>query len=201
LSSITFNLPGSEAEAFAALYREFYPRVLGLCRYLLGSRDDAEDASSEVFLRLPKAMQRYDRNLPFGRWLSTVTGHYCLDLLRRRKVERRRFQHTDTKRPLPTNSASSPLDALIASEEEAKVRAAIARLPERYRAPLVLRYYHSLSYGEISDTLGLSQGTVKTRIFRAKKELQKALMREKLGGARLPHHDGSLPRAAFVTRT
>jgi RNA polymerase sigma-70 factor, ECF subfamily len=53
------------------------------------------------------------------------------------------------------------------------VWAAVALLPERYRAPLVLRYYHNLSYSEISASLGLTQSTVKTRIFRAKKELQK----------------------------
>jgi RNA polymerase sigma-70 factor, ECF subfamily len=178
LSSVAFNLPGSEADAFGALYREFYPRVLGLCRYLLGSRDDAEDASSEVFLRLPRAMQTYDRNLPFGRWLSTVTGHYCVDLLRLRKIERRHFQPAP-ERPLSADSACSPLDTLLASEERATVWAAVALLPERYRAPLVLRYYHNLSYSEISASLGLTQSTVKTRIFRAKKELQKKVMSNK----------------------
>jgi RNA polymerase sigma-70 factor (ECF subfamily) len=179
LSSIVFDLPGREGDTFAALYREFYPRVLGLCRYLLGSRDDAEDASSEVFLRLPKAMKTYDPTLPFGRWLSTLTGHYCVDVLRRRNIERRRFQPADPDRPISAEYPCSPLDAMVSSEERAAVRTAIARLPERYRAPLVLRYYDNLSYGEISATLGLSQGTVKTRIFRAKKQLQNAVMSDK----------------------
>jgi RNA polymerase sigma-70 factor, ECF subfamily len=181
LSSIAFNLPGLDGDAFAALYREFYPRVLGLCRYFLSSRDDAEDASSEVFLRLPKAMQSYDQNLPFGRWLSTVTGHYCLDLLRRRRLERRLFQTTGLDSPISAEGCGSPLDVMLSSEERSAVRAAIDRLPERYRAPLVLRYYHNLSYSEISATLSLSEGTVKTRIFRAKKQLQKAVMNNKDG--------------------
>jgi RNA polymerase sigma-70 factor (ECF subfamily) len=176
LSSIAFNIPGCEGEAFASLYREFHPRVLGICRYLLGSRDEAEDASSEVFLRLPKALRSYDRDLPFARWLSTVAGRYCLDLLRRRSLERRRLVPVNPDQPEPVASVRSPLESLLSSEEQASVQAAVARLPEMYRTPLVLRYYRELSYAEISDRLGISQGTVKTRIFRAKRELRRAVM-------------------------
>jgi RNA polymerase sigma factor (sigma-70 family) len=177
LSSIAFHIPGWEGEGFAALYREFYPRVLGICRYLLGSHDEAEDASSEVFLRLPRALMSYDRNLPFGRWLSTVAGRYCLDLLRRRSIERRRFQPASADGPEPVAPGHSPLDSILKREERATVRAALVQLPEAYRVPLELRYYGDLSYSAISDQLGLSTGTVKTRIFRAKKELQSIILR------------------------
>ena len=181
MSSIAYNLPGFEGEAFAALYREFYPRVLGICRRLLGSHVEAEDASSEVFLRLPRALVSYNRNLPFGRWLSTVAGRYCLDLLRRRTVERRRFRPLSSDRPEPAAPSGSPLESLLSWEEQAVVRSAMARLPKTYRVPLKLRYYCDLSYSEISNALGLSPGTVKTRIFRAKKELQAILLQEGVG--------------------
>lgn len=168
-------MPGFEGEAFATLYREFYPRVLGICRYLLGSHDEAEDASSEVFLRLPRALLSYDRDLPFGRWLSTVAGRYCLDVLRRRRLERRRFFPVNPDQPEPAALTGSPLESLLSMEEQARVRSALAGLPEGYRVPLELRYYGDLSYSEISNRLGLSEGTVKTRIFRAKKELRKSV--------------------------
>lgn len=58
-----------EAEAFAELYRQFFRRVFGLCRHLLGSAEAAEDATSEVFMRAQKAMSSYDSALPFPRWL------------------------------------------------------------------------------------------------------------------------------------
>ncbi len=175
MSSIPLNIVACEGDVFAALYREFRPRVVGLCRYFLGSREEAEDAASDVFLRLPKAMESYDRRLPFARWLSTVTGHYCLDLLRRWQTERRYFTHAAPGRPHPS-SASSPLDQLLAVEQENAVRGAVSRLPEIYRRPLVLRYYNEMSYEQISERLGLNKGTVKTRIFRAKKELQRTLL-------------------------
>jgi RNA polymerase sigma-70 factor (ECF subfamily) len=80
-----------EREGFAELYQEFGRRVLGLCRHLLGSPEVAEDARSDVFLRLPRAIDRYDPALPFDRWLLSVTSHHCLDVLRRRRLESRLF--------------------------------------------------------------------------------------------------------------
>jgi RNA polymerase sigma-70 factor (ECF subfamily) len=80
-----------DREGFAELYRVCGPRVLGLCRHILGSREAAEDARSDVFSRLPQVIDRYDPALPFDRWLLRVTSHRCLDLLRRRRLEARLF--------------------------------------------------------------------------------------------------------------
>lgn len=198
MSSIAFQMPAYDGEGLAALYREFYPRVLGLCRYLLGSRTEAEDASNEVFLRLPRALESYDRALPFSRWLSAVAGRYCFDLLRRRGAEQRRFLPASAEHPEPAAPGSSPLEALLLCEQQAAVRAAVARLPERYRTPLVLRYYGDLSYSEISNRLRVRQGTVKTRIFRAKKELQeimKAGSRFQVPGVRSVEAEALAPEA------
>ena len=84
----------NDAGALADLYREFRPRVFGLCRYMLGSREEAEDATSEIFARLQRAMKSYDASLPFPRWLLSITGHYCVDLLRKRRLEQRVFAST-----------------------------------------------------------------------------------------------------------
>ncbi len=173
MGTIALNLTECKGEAFAALYRQFYPCVLGLCRYFLGSREEAEDASSEVFLRLPKALATYNRSLPFARWLSTVAGHYCLDRLRRRRLEDQRFVRATSNWPEPASRTRSPLEELICDEEAQAVRTAIAQLPQKYRAPLVLYYYQGLSYQEISAQLALGAGTLKTRMFRGKRELKR----------------------------
>jgi len=69
---------------FDALYREHYPRVLGLCRRMLGGSSDAEDAAQEVFMRGYRAIRRYRREQPFGPWIAAIATNYCIDLLRRR---------------------------------------------------------------------------------------------------------------------
>jgi len=164
-----------DVEAFDAVYRHFQPRVLGLCRYLLGSSAEAEDAAGEVFARLPGAMKTYDASLPFPRWLSSVTSHYCVDLLRRRQVERRIFEPGEAESLDPPGTRPSPLQELLSAEARDGVRAAIEALPQRFRAPLVLRYYNDLGYDEIAAALGLTRANVATLIFRAKKELRAAL--------------------------
>jgi len=168
-----------EAEAFAELYRHFFRRVFGLCRHLLGSAEAAKDATSEVFLRVQQAMGSYDNTLAFPRWLLSIASHYCLDQLRRRRVERRVFEEPEAEHEAREATAlaagPSPLGELLAAEQRAAVRAAVARLSERYRVALALRYDSELSYDEIASALGLSRNHVATLIFRAKQELRRAL--------------------------
>jgi len=177
LSAVLGRAGSGDADAYAELFREFHPRVLALCRYLLGSSEDAEDAASEVFSRLQRSMKTYDVALPFPKWLMSVTSHHCVDLLRRRKVQQRIFDAPDERTPEAVSAERSPLEELVSVEQQNAVRKAIAALPERSRLPLVLRYYNELSYDEIAATLSLSRANVATLIFRAKQELRDALGR------------------------
>jgi RNA polymerase sigma-70 factor (ECF subfamily) len=126
MNSTAIKTMGGDREAFAELYREFHPRVLGLCRYLLGSPNEAEDAASEVFARLPRAIKTYNCALPFSRWVSSVASHYCVDLLRRRRSEQRIFERPIRQAPAPVASAS-PLQELVWEEKRSAVRAAIVQ--------------------------------------------------------------------------
>jgi RNA polymerase sigma-70 factor (ECF subfamily) len=169
---------GGDREGLAELYGTFGRRVLGLCRHLLGSPEAAEDARSEVFLRLPRAIDRYDPALPFDRWLLSVTSHHCLDVLRRRRLESRLFVAEVEERdsvPAGSESGPSPLAAVLAGEGQDRVRAALARLPDRYRVVLVLRYFGELGYEEIAAQLGLTRNHVATLIFRGKQALRRLL--------------------------
>jgi RNA polymerase sigma-70 factor (ECF subfamily) len=177
LSALVKRAGAADGEALAALYRHFHRRALGLCRYLLGSETEAEDAASEVFARLPRAMNSYDSSLPFPRWLMSVTSHYCVDLLRKRHVEKRLFAPAEADAPEPAAATPSPLQELLTVETRDEVRSAVAALPERYRLPLTLRYYNEMSYDEIAATLELTRAHVATLIFRGKQELRRALSR------------------------
>ena len=68
--------------AFEILYKEYYARVFGLCRRLLGSPTLAEDATQETFMRAYKYFKRYDTSQPFWRWIATIANNHCIDLLR-----------------------------------------------------------------------------------------------------------------------
>lgn len=177
LETLLRQAQAGDTAALGELYRNFHRRVLGLCRYLLGSAAAAEDAASEVFLRMQQAMSTYDTTLPFARWLLAIASHYCVDQLRRRRVEQRLFASEEIEGREPETPSVSPLGEALAGEQRAAVRAAVAGLPERLRLPLVLRYYSELSYDQIAAELDLNRNTVATLILRAKKELRRALRR------------------------
>jgi RNA polymerase sigma-70 factor (ECF subfamily) len=164
-----------DREAFAEVYRRFSPRVFGLCLHLLGSRPDAEDATSEVFLKVRAAVDRYDRSVPFGAWATSIATNHCIDRLRRRSREARLF---DPELPEDTPAAGcSPLEEMMAEEARGALLRALAALPDRYRVPLVLRYHAELTYADIASQLGLAREAVAVNLFRAKQRLRRELMR------------------------
>jgi RNA polymerase sigma-70 factor (ECF subfamily) len=144
---------------------------------MLDSREGAEDATSEVFLKLQRTIESYDGSIPFPRWLLRVAGNQCIDALRRRQRGLKVFVEVEDGAAVleATSAAPSPLGAVISKEERVQVRDTIARLPENYRVPLVLRYYSELSYDEIAQQLGLERNYVAALIFRAKQELRRRL--------------------------
>ncbi len=177
LQSVIARAQGHDAEALGEIYRLYVRRVFGLCRYMLDSRESAEDATSEVFLKLQRAIASYDGSIPFPRWLLRVAGNQCIDALRRRKRGQQVIVEAAEEVAVieAASSEPSPLGAVLSREERAQVRDAIARLPENYRLPLVMRYYGELSYDEIAQQLGLQRNYVAALLFRAKQELRRKL--------------------------
>jgi RNA polymerase sigma-70 factor (ECF subfamily) len=177
LESVLERAQGHDAEALGEIHRRYVRRVFGLCRYMLDSRESAEDATSEVFLKLHRSIESYDGSIPFPRWLLRVAGNQCIDVLRRRRRERQVIVEVEEGAAVmeATSSEPSPLGTVIRMAERAQLQAVIGRLPENYRVPLVLRYYSELSYDEIGQQLGLQRNHVAALIFRAKQELRRKL--------------------------
>jgi RNA polymerase sigma-70 factor (ECF subfamily) len=164
-----------EEDRFARLYREYYRRVHGLCRQLLGSSALADDATQETFLRAHGAFSRYDAGQPFAGWIMSIATNHCIDVVRRRSHERRLFGAEDVETAAADLDRGDALRDVLTAERAREVGAAVMRLPERYRVPLVLAYYRDLSYDEIAATLGLTRTHVGALICRAKQALRRDL--------------------------
>lgn len=177
LQSVIELAKGGDPEALAEVYRRYARRVFGLCRYMLDSRESAEDATSEVFLKLQRSIESYDGSVPFLKWVLRIAGNHCIDVLRRLRRGRQVIVDVEEEATVmeAAGSGPSPLSAVMSAEARAEVREAIARLPENYRMPLVLRYYSELSYTEIAQQLGLQKNYVAALIFRAKQALRRKL--------------------------
>lgn len=164
--------------ALAELYDRFAGDVERLCRRLLGPGDEAADARSEVFLRAQRAFASYERARPFRPWLLAIAGHYCVDRLRRLRTEGRLFDPKELSEEDLPERGPSPLGAALLREREEALRAAMAALPARYRAPMVLRYFAELSYEDIAQVLDVKPGQVGVLLHRAKLRLRAALAGE-----------------------
>jgi len=177
LDNVIQRAQGHDADALGEIYRLYARRVFGLCRYMLDSRESAEDATGEVFLKLQRSIESYDGSIPFHRWMLRVATNQCIDALRSRKRGRQVIVEGETEVAVmeAVSSEPSPLGAVLSAEERTGVRDAIGRLPENYRVPLVLRYYSELSYDEIAQQLGLKRDYVAALLFRAKQELRRKL--------------------------
>ena len=165
------------AEDVRAIYIAHYRHVLQVCRGFFRQREDAEDAAAEVFLKLYRVLHQKDETLPFRPWVSQVAGHHCIDKLRQKKRERSFSLEEVDLSGLADRSIPSPLSQVLSRDEQRRVREQLAGLPNKYKLPLILRYYKRMSYSEIGDVLNMRAPTVRVMLFRAKNQLARKLRR------------------------
>ena len=166
---------GGDPEAFAALFRRWEADVGRVCRRLLGPGAAAEDAISEAFLRARRALDSYAPDRPFRTWLLSIASHHCIDQLRRRSREQKIFDAGETGAADLADPSPSPLKRLVGREERERVLVAVEALPEKYRLPLVLRYFSEMDYEAISEVLDVPRAQLGTLLFRARRRLRDLL--------------------------
>ncbi len=163
-----------DPEAWGELYRQYAPAIFRFCRRALPAREDAEDATMEIFMKLKGKLSQYDETRSFSAWLYKVAANHCWDTLRRRKI--RQDKETEDVDTLPLEHPEpSQLEKLIEQRSSDEVRKALARLGARARMALVMRYYSDMSYDEIAEALGVRRAFVGVVLLRARHELRQAL--------------------------
>lgn len=165
-----------DTNAFAPLVERHKRGIVNFIHALVRSSEDADDVSQETFLRAYAHLQTFNPKLAkFSTWLyqiarNTARTHLMKD--RRRPQTEDLYEDETLEQKLPDLRANMAPDArLLASDDERAVRSALARIPEKMRAALVLRYFQHMEYQEIADTMSVSLGNVKTLIHRGKAAL------------------------------
>ncbi len=164
--------------AWETLVNMYAKRVFNMAYQFCGSREQAEDLSQEVFLKLYHALPKYDFAKNFTAWLLTLTKNYLIDEYRKTKWEKSNRDEFD-ERVLAQATGSGPEDDLVRSETRAIIWAGLNRLSSEMRMAVVLRDLQGRSYEEMAGILDLPLGTVKSRVNRARIQLAQVLKEQR----------------------
>jgi len=157
--------------AFEKIVKSTMRRAYAVALGFVGNEEDARDLSQDAYLAAHRARKRFDVNRPFFPWFYKILKNRCLNYLRKRA--RRREISLDVLED--RGGQSSPENHLLRKERREMVWKALFTLSPEHREVIVLRVFQELSYREISETLGIHEGTVMSRLFYARKAFSEAL--------------------------
>ena len=172
-----------DASAFEELVAAYEKNVYNLALRMTGSPEDAEDMAQEAFLKAFNSIQSFRGDSKFSVWLYRIVSNVCLDFLRKRSKRQTVSLSVEDEDGEEVqidlaDTAQSPEALLEKKLTRESVQRGLRQLPPDARQILLLREIQGLSYEEIGETLGLEPGTVKSRIFRARKRLCAFLLAE-----------------------
>jgi len=168
-----------DRDALITLLREIEAHVYRTAYYILGSEQDAMDASQEALIRIYTKIGSYEEKALFKTWVQRIVTNICIDKFRKMKPTVSIDEHE------MVFAASHNVEEEIVTGYLAKdIREAIDKLPAHHRSVVVLRYLQDFSYHEIAESLNLPLNTVKSYLFRARQQLQTLLQDYQKGGVR-----------------
>jgi RNA polymerase sigma-70 factor (ECF subfamily) len=170
--------------AWEEIVRRYRRKVFGIAYKFTGRYEESQDLSQEIFLRIFRSLDKFDRNADFGTWLYSVSRNHCIDHYRSGRREREMVVQHEVQLEDLASGRFDPHQRIEVRDKREMLLEALGRLPKKLREAVVLRDIKGLSYQEIVDYLRLPEGTVKSRINRGRLELGRALVARK--GASAP---------------
>ncbi|MBE2201040.1 MAG: sigma-70 family RNA polymerase sigma factor [Anaerolinea sp.] len=161
--------------AFGHLIEAYQTPVYNLAYRMLNNSGEAEEAAQEAFIRAYTRLETYNPEHKFSTWMLSITSNYCIDIIRKRRALLLSIDEPLPPHPaLKTQNSKGPEAQMIMHEQQNMVQSLLQTLPEEYRQTVVLRYWHDLSYEEIADVMNTTVSAIKSRLFRARRQLAEA---------------------------
>jgi RNA polymerase sigma-70 factor (ECF subfamily) len=162
--------------AWDTIVRTYWRKVFNVAYRFVGTYDEAEDLTQEIFLRVFRSLNTFDRRANFQTWLISVSRNFCIDRYRSGRRDREVFaREVDPSTLQAETTEPSPHARVELQDRVALLREALRALSPPLRSAVLLRDIHELSYQEIADQLGVAEGTVKSRINRGRAELARQI--------------------------
>ncbi|HUT21545.1 MAG TPA: sigma-70 family RNA polymerase sigma factor [Anaerolineae bacterium] len=160
-----------DTAAFSNLVEAYQKPVYNLAYRMLGNSVEAEDAAQEAFIRAYTRLDTYDPSRKFSSWMLSIASHYCIDVLRRRRITLLSIEELPPMADVSMPRSAHPEHVVARGQVADQVQQLLGTLPEHYRTPIILRYWYDMSYREIAETMGVTESTIKTRLHRARARL------------------------------
>ena len=185
-SKLINQAKAGDSEAFAGIIELYLPKIFSLCVKLTGNREDAEDCVQETFIKVWTSLGEFRENSSLYTWIYRIAANTCNDYLRKKsrhpilslegdgtESDDAPLLHIKDERPLPDEQLEN-------LESADRVRLLLLELPDTMREVIILRDLQQLSYREIAHLSGVSEGTVKSRLFRARQQMMKLIDKREL---------------------
>lgn len=170
---------GGDSESFAQLVLRYQTQVYNLALRMVGNDADAQDLAQEAFVRAWRALASFQFSAQFSTWLYRLTSNICIDFLRAQKkrtaISLTMLQEDEAQQLDLPDPQLLPEEQILEKAEREALAKAIERLAPDYRRILLLRIVNDCSYQQIAQILGIREGTVKSRLSRAREQLRKNL--------------------------
>jgi RNA polymerase sigma-70 factor (ECF subfamily) len=167
-----------DQSAWDTIVRTYWRKVFNVSYRFVGTYDEAEDLTQEIFLKVFRSLATFDRRANFQTWLISVSRNLCIDRYRSGRRDREVFaREVDAANVQAEASGPSPHARVETRDRVALLREALRGLSPALRTAVLLRDIHELSYQEIAVKLGIAEGTVKSRINRGRSELARQIER------------------------
>jgi len=182
ITEIIIKAQKGDQQAFTQLMNAYRNSVLIFIKNMISNKEDAEDILQETFYKIFSSIERFDVRYSFYKWSIKIASNTCIDFLRKKKlptvsIQQRSNQDENEYEINIVDHFADPDLMLKQRETRKKLENEFNLLPESYREIMILRFFDQLSYDQIAEKLLIPQGTVKTRIFRARE-----ILKEKFSG-------------------
>jgi RNA polymerase sigma-70 factor (ECF subfamily) len=161
-----------QQQYFEELVTRYKKLIFSVVYNMINDKEEVSDISQEVFIRIYKALDRYNPEYKFSTWAVRIATNLCLDIHRKKKVDSTPIEEIEDF----SDGIDTPEASYIQKERSEKIRKAIHSLPEKYRTPIILFHQNGLSYEEMTKVLGEPMTIIKNRLYRARLMLREALM-------------------------
>jgi RNA polymerase sigma-70 factor (ECF subfamily) len=176
---------GGDQRAFKLLVERYQRKVYAVALGMLKDKEEAMDVSQEAFVKVYKYLDHFKGDASFYTWLYRITANICIDIIRKRAGAGGEHMEFDETLPMDVSEANigalgsrlgtNPQKSALRRELAEKIQEALATVPEKHRAILLLREVEGMSYEDLSRTLDIPKGTVMSRLFHARAKVQKIL--------------------------